>query len=71
MKKILLVSSEFKAPGWDVKNLPVIQKKSLVTPLHLATIAALTPEDIEVDLWDEAVHPKDEEVSICRSRRDP
>jgi radical SAM superfamily enzyme YgiQ (UPF0313 family) len=56
MKKILLVTSEFKAPGWDVKNLPVVQKKSLVTPLHLATIAALTPEDIEVDLWDEAVH---------------
>jgi radical SAM superfamily enzyme YgiQ (UPF0313 family) len=56
MKKILLVTSEFKAPGWDVKNLPVVQKKSLVTPLNLATIAALTPEDIEVDLWDEAVH---------------
>jgi radical SAM superfamily enzyme YgiQ (UPF0313 family) len=27
-----------------------------MVPLHLATIAALTPDDIEVDLWDEPVH---------------
>ncbi|MFQ6044229.1 MAG: cobalamin-dependent protein, partial [Candidatus Poribacteria bacterium] len=56
MKNILLVAPEFKSPGWDVKTLPFIQKKALIVPLHLATIAALTPDDIEVDLWDEFVH---------------
>jgi hypothetical protein len=27
-----------------------------MAPLGLATVAALTPDDIEVDIWDEAVH---------------
>jgi len=29
-------------------------KKAFMAPLHLATIAALTPDDIEVDVWDES-----------------
>ncbi|MFQ6003445.1 MAG: radical SAM protein, partial [Candidatus Zixiibacteriota bacterium] len=33
-----------------------MENKALILPLHIATIAALTPDDIEVDLWDEAVH---------------
>ena len=49
MKKILLVAPEFEVPG---------QRKAFVVPLHLATLAALTPDDIEVDLWDETVQVK-------------
>jgi Radical SAM superfamily/B12 binding domain/Domain of unknown function (DUF4070) len=31
-------------------------QKTLMAPLGLATVAALTPDDIDVDIWDEAVH---------------
>lgn len=59
MKKILLVST---GVDWDVApyegifKLPFVETKAIMAPLHLATIAALTPDDIEVDLWDEPVH---------------
>ncbi|MBL8149015.1 MAG: B12-binding domain-containing radical SAM protein [Blastocatellia bacterium] len=57
MKKILLIApaSESAIPLYNAHNLPFLQKKGLMVPLHIATIAALTPDDIEVDLWDEAV----------------
>src|SRR5712664_3521369 len=55
MKKIFLVS-----PGAKAFLLPLQgalgRKTVYMTPLGLATVAALTPEDIEVDIWDEGVH---------------
>ncbi|MBM3242625.1 radical SAM protein [Candidatus Poribacteria bacterium] len=56
--KILLISTDV---DWDVTSfdeilkLPFVKEKAYITPLALATIAALTPDDIEVDLWDERV----------------
>src|SRR5262245_27903326 len=60
MSRILLVSPRFDseftratsgAPG-PKKPRP---RKSLMVPLHLATIAALTPDDVEVDIYDESI----------------
>lgn len=58
MKKILLVN-----PGMDseiaiyegLTQLPFLNKRSFMTPLQLATLSALTPDGIEVDIWDESV----------------
>jgi len=57
--KILLISTDV---DWDVTSFdeilkfPFVKEKAYITPLALATIAALTPDDIDVDLWDEPVH---------------
>jgi radical SAM superfamily enzyme YgiQ (UPF0313 family) len=63
MKRILLIAPEFVqnyvvAPELrkSMPNLPLLQAEAFTTPLHLATIAALTPDDVEVDLWDETIH---------------
>jgi len=59
MKRILLISTNFDPKTGmsdqhqDIMNLS--SKKGLMTPLNLATLAALTPDDIEVVLWDELV----------------
>src|SRR5262245_7970817 len=59
MSRILLVSPRFDseftratsgAPGAKKKR-----RKSLIVPLHLATVAALTPDDVEVDIYDESI----------------
>ena len=56
--KILLVSPnqdiEFAESSKVMKQYS--KTKTLMMPLPLATIAALTPDDIEVKLWDEPVH---------------
>ena len=59
MKKILLIvpASESAIPLYNAHHLPFLQKKGLMVPLHIATVAALTPDDMEVDLWDESAHP--------------
>lgn len=55
-KKILLVAPD-PDYGYFSKDFPAFLKmKAFVTPLPIATIAALTPDDFEVDLWDEVVH---------------
>jgi len=61
MKKILLIAPDFDCDFLPRKSeiikLPSLsEKKSFLAPLHLATIAALTPDDVEVDFWDESVH---------------
>jgi radical SAM superfamily enzyme YgiQ (UPF0313 family) len=56
--RILLVSAtiDFAFSGWLSKTIPDLAVQKVYTvPLHLATVAALTPDDIEVTLWDEAV----------------
>ncbi|WP_448203915.1 B12-binding domain-containing radical SAM protein [Azospirillum sp. sgz302134] len=59
MQRILLVCvghDEGLSP-WAYLDLPrFLRQKAFMAPLHLATIAALTPEDIEVRIWDEPVH---------------
>ena len=59
MRKILLVSTDVDfevAPYEGIVKIPFLNKKAFLVPLHIATIAALTSDDIEVDLWDEPVH---------------
>ncbi len=58
MGRILLVSptfdSEFSLARDRAKlNVQRRMADSLMVPLHLATVAALTPDDFEVDIWDE------------------
>ncbi len=59
-KKILLVSP--LPLGFELTQdepflkLAFRKAKAFMTPLAIATVAALTPDDFEVDLWDEALH---------------
>ncbi len=60
MKRILLVnplsiSLEVTFAPQFV-NIPGRGTMATAPPLGMATIAALTPDDIEVDVWDEAVN---------------
>jgi radical SAM superfamily enzyme YgiQ (UPF0313 family) len=63
MKKILLITPDFN-PGESklrsvrtmFSGLKFLPQKAFMVPLGLATVAALTPDDIDVDIWDEAVH---------------
>jgi radical SAM superfamily enzyme YgiQ (UPF0313 family) len=63
MKKILLITPDFTPEETRVRSiagglsaLKFMPQKTFMAPLGLATVAALTPNDIEVDIWDEAVH---------------
>jgi radical SAM superfamily enzyme YgiQ (UPF0313 family) len=60
MKRILLVSP---VPlGFELTQdesylkLPFTKTKRFMMPLHIATIAGLTPDEFEVQLWDETLH---------------
>lgn len=58
MKTILLIcaANDHDMSTWAYEGMPrLVRKKAFITPLHLATIAALTPDDIEVRIWDEHV----------------
>jgi radical SAM superfamily enzyme YgiQ (UPF0313 family) len=59
MKRILLVCADHdpEFSSWVYHEIPRrLQKKAFMVPLHLATVAALTPKEIEVQIWDEPVH---------------
>jgi radical SAM superfamily enzyme YgiQ (UPF0313 family) len=61
MAAILLVRPEYLPEEMKVSGLysgatECLGVKSFMSPLDIATVAALTPDDVEVDLWDEAVH---------------
>jgi hypothetical protein len=58
MKKILLVVPQHIETQLQVTaELPSLKGKVLkMVPLQIATVAALTPDDIQVDLWDESLH---------------
>jgi radical SAM superfamily enzyme YgiQ (UPF0313 family) len=65
MKRILLVAPGFEPPHWTARNFPLSKAKAFITPLHIATVAGLTPHDIEVDLWDEVARGLiDEETAL-------
>jgi radical SAM superfamily enzyme YgiQ (UPF0313 family) len=58
MPRILLIAPKFDSDysrARELSNTPPIDDapQSFMAPLHLATIAALTPPDFEVDIWDE------------------
>jgi radical SAM superfamily enzyme YgiQ (UPF0313 family) len=63
MKKILLITPDFNPEEAKIRSLStkftptqIFPQKVFMAPLSLATLAALTPADIDVDIWDEAVH---------------
>ncbi|MBI1927575.1 radical SAM protein [Candidatus Poribacteria bacterium] len=59
MRKILLVTPIFESNfSRDRESTPslFLETKAFMAPVATAIIAALTPDDIEVDLWDEAIH---------------
>jgi radical SAM superfamily enzyme YgiQ (UPF0313 family) len=63
MKKVLLITPDFNPGETQVKSygarfttLNFLPQKAWMAPLGLATVAALTPDGIDVDIWDEAVH---------------
>lgn len=56
MKRILLVAPKpLRLEYIPEPELRFLKWKALMLPLSIATMAALTPDDIEVDLWDEQV----------------
>lgn len=71
MKRILLVNPdtdstvdafrEFFAPMLDF-----FEKKAYLVPLPLATLAALTPDEWEVDIWDEPVRGRVDQAANVR-----
>ena len=71
MKRILLVAPlplRFELTQDEVyRNLPLSKVKSFILPLHLATVAGLTPPGYEVVIWDESVHGRisDENMPQC------
>jgi radical SAM superfamily enzyme YgiQ (UPF0313 family) len=70
MKRILLVAPlplKFELTQDDsYLRVPLIRAKSFMVPLHIATIAALTPDEYEVDLWDESVQGRMKEESVVK-----
>jgi len=57
MSRILLVSPRFdseyiRSAGGSVDPR---RRRNLMVPLHMATVAALTPDDVEVDIYDESI----------------
>jgi len=60
MKKILLVTPDFNPEEAKIRALSTrftfLPQKVFMAPIGLATVHALTPDDIDVDIWDEAVH---------------
>jgi radical SAM superfamily enzyme YgiQ (UPF0313 family) len=63
VRKILLVTPDFNPEETKVRSLSAgltalkfMPQKTFMVPLGLATVAALTPDDVEVDIWNEAVH---------------
>jgi radical SAM superfamily enzyme YgiQ (UPF0313 family) len=60
MKRILLIAPlplRFELTQDEIyRNLPLSKVKNFILPLHLATVAGLTPPEYVVVIWDEAVH---------------
>ena len=64
MKRILLIAPiPPDAHYMGFKTLSFLGTKAVMTPLHLATVAALTPDDIEVKIWDESIHGRIENAT--------
>lgn len=60
MKKILLIQPKSPETFWQLSGmLDVIDKKAIIPPLGLATLAALTPQNYEIQIIDEAIEEID------------
>jgi radical SAM superfamily enzyme YgiQ (UPF0313 family) len=58
--KVLLVNPRSRPSFWTLEGAaPITQRPGFMTNLALVTLAALTPEDIEVEVVDEHVQPVD------------
>jgi len=55
MKNILLINPIYEMETLRVSDEEHVDVKADNMPLGLATVAALTPEDFRVDIWDEFV----------------
>jgi radical SAM superfamily enzyme YgiQ (UPF0313 family) len=69
IKKILLVSpfpkgmEQIQSESYLKQSF--LKTKAFMAPISIATIAALTPDEYEVDLWDEPIHgPIDDSTSL-------
>jgi len=70
--RILLVAPKFDSEFAKARQFARVDVsgeavQSLMIPLHLATVAALTPDEFEVDIWDEGVRGEiDEHTQLQR-----
>jgi radical SAM superfamily enzyme YgiQ (UPF0313 family) len=78
MKRILLVTPS-KNTDMGLKQMlerkdmikgPLANLRALMAPVELATLAALTPPEFDVDLWDEAVKGKITEETVLEKEYD-
>src|SRR5947207_2023513 len=61
-RRLLMVYPEFEPSYWGMQySLSIVRRKSLMPPLGLITIAALTPPDYEIRLVDLNTEPLTEE----------
>ncbi|TXH26013.1 MAG: hypothetical protein E6Q99_05175, partial [Elusimicrobia bacterium] len=61
-RRFLMVYPQFQPTMWGLQyTLPLIGKKSLLPPLGLLTVAALTPPEYEIRLVDMNVRPLSDE----------
>ena len=60
MKRILLVQPKSSETFWKMSGwLQETGQRALLPPLALATLAALTPQEFEIEIIDEEVRPLD------------
>ena len=70
MKRILLVSPDSDNEGLWVSGEETAPVANNMIPIGLATIAALTPDDYQVDIWDELVHGAIDDQSVFEQSYD-
>ncbi len=64
MKKIVLIHPKSPETFWQLTGLlDIIKKKAVIPPLGLATVAALTPSEYEVQIVDEEIESIDFDMS--------
>ena len=69
--RVLLIAPDFDPDSRLERNAKFANHhQGSVAPLGLATVAALTPEDVEVDLWDEAVRSPIRESTVFPKQYD-
>lgn len=69
MKRILLINPRYEMETLRVTDEEHIHVRADNMPLGLATVAALTPEDFHVDIWDEFVRGPVEKSEHIRTHR--
>jgi radical SAM superfamily enzyme YgiQ (UPF0313 family) len=71
MKKILLVSPEAENEAlWVTGEETCLQACTNFLPVGLATVAAMTPDTVQVDIWDELVHGRIDDHTQFREQYD-